>query len=408
MRAALVLFFFIALAPAARAQDAPAPAPTPSRKIRLTFVPPPLEGTISLGIFDANGKLVRTLQREADIADFTVGHDALSTTWDGLDDARTPMPPGKYRARGYLVGDLKIEGVGYFFNDWVTGEKSPRIARITALSFHDNQLRLAADLSSGKNATVLYDAGTGSLSLDSAAPPAKDNAKLPPAQALTDPVASAAGKDGSFWIIDRIEKGADALELKQLSAAGEFSRRLPFAAADPKPKAVAASTVSDAIYLLEEDQAVQRVRGLTLVTTKPGLGDATPAVSEWKVSFEKRIVAHANFSVVKGKPEAASPNENSATEKILVKLQPNPLSAEKRPTIEIAVGFDEHGSFLKTADGLPLRAVSETPFLKRIVPASHDDKTIDVFQDDGAVVEQFRLSALDQIMAFDCGDFELP
>jgi hypothetical protein len=28
------------------------------------------------------------------------------------------------------VGDLKIEGVGYFFNDWVTDENSPRIRRI--------------------------------------------------------------------------------------------------------------------------------------------------------------------------------------------------------------------------------------------------------------------------------------
>src|SRR2546430_16440720 len=42
---------------------APPPAPeqtpsaSPARSARISFVPPPLEGTISLGIFDANGKL---------------------------------------------------------------------------------------------------------------------------------------------------------------------------------------------------------------------------------------------------------------------------------------------------------------------------------------------------------------
>ena len=75
--------------------------------------------------------------------------------------------------------------------------------------------------------------------------------------------------------------------------------------------------------------------------------------------------------------------------------------------VDLAVGIDADGSFLKTADGLPLRTISDTPNLTRTLLAPHGDKTIDVFQDDGAVVEQFRVSNLDQMIAFDCGDFEL-
>ena len=39
--------------------------------VRISFVPPPLDGTISLGVYDAKGKLVRVLFREADINEFT-------------------------------------------------------------------------------------------------------------------------------------------------------------------------------------------------------------------------------------------------------------------------------------------------------------------------------------------------
>jgi len=71
-----------------------------------------MEGTISLGIFDSDGKLVRVLHREAKIDIFTVEENSLSTTWDGKNDAGEDSPAGKYRGRGYLVGKLKVEDVG--------------------------------------------------------------------------------------------------------------------------------------------------------------------------------------------------------------------------------------------------------------------------------------------------------
>ena len=64
------------------AQELPSPSPSPSpteaRSVRISFLPPPLDGTISLGIYDAKGKLVRVLHREADINEFAIGNDALS------------------------------------------------------------------------------------------------------------------------------------------------------------------------------------------------------------------------------------------------------------------------------------------------------------------------------------------
>src|SRR6266446_4208540 len=90
----------------------PTPSATPARSVLLSFIPPPMDGTISLGIYDTNRKLVRVLHREAKIDNFTVDADSLNTTWNGKNDTGEDLPAGKYRARGYLVGGLKVEHVG--------------------------------------------------------------------------------------------------------------------------------------------------------------------------------------------------------------------------------------------------------------------------------------------------------
>src|SRR5262249_49438882 len=88
------------------------PSPSPARSVRISFVPPPMEGTISLGIYDQTGKLVRVLHQNAQLNDFTIGADALVTRWDGKDDGHQDLPSGRYHAHGYLVGPLKREDLG--------------------------------------------------------------------------------------------------------------------------------------------------------------------------------------------------------------------------------------------------------------------------------------------------------
>src|SRR6266567_8622691 len=112
--AALILAF--ASVSGANAQESPSPtssptpeqtpSATPVRSVRLSFIPPPMDGTISLGIYDTNRKLVRVLHREAKIDNFTIEADSLNTTWDGKNDSGEGLPAGKYHARGYLVGRL--------------------------------------------------------------------------------------------------------------------------------------------------------------------------------------------------------------------------------------------------------------------------------------------------------------
>jgi hypothetical protein len=193
------------------------PSASPSRAVRISFLPPPLEGSISLGVYDKAGKLVRILHSEANLSEFTIGADALVTQWDGKNDDAEDLPTGKYRARGYLVGSLKVQDLGHV---------------------------------------------------------------------------------------------------------------------------------------------------------------------------------------------AESPPQNSPGS-IKVKLMPNPLAADKRSTLEVAAGFDNDGSYLETADGLPFFTVSESPNLTRVMVVKSGDKSVDIWQDDGSGFHRFRISNIDKMMAFDCGEFEL-
>src|SRR3954451_10909754 len=150
-------------------QETPTPTATSTpapRSIRISFVPPPLDGTISLGVYDAKGKLVRVLFREADINEFNIGNDALATTWDGKNDAGENAPPGKYSAHGFVVGDLKIEGVGFFFNDWISSADGPRFSRIRSVAMRGDNLLLAVDLVPPGAGHVLYDVVAKSLTLE--------------------------------------------------------------------------------------------------------------------------------------------------------------------------------------------------------------------------------------------------
>jgi hypothetical protein len=70
-----------------------------------------MEGTISLGIYDHTGKLVRILHREASAAEFVAALDGFITHWDGLDDSGNPLPPGHYSASGYMVGSVTVRPI---------------------------------------------------------------------------------------------------------------------------------------------------------------------------------------------------------------------------------------------------------------------------------------------------------
>jgi hypothetical protein len=391
--------------PSPSASPSPALTTNPARNVLIRFALPPLAGTISLGIFDRDGKLVRVLHREDQIADFTQGHDAPETSWDGTDDEGNPLPVGKYHARGYLVGDaVKVEGMAYFFNDWVTDDRSPHVRSLGQLRLESGVLEIGASLSGGKQTTLVCDPATGAIK--GQLPPRSEPhcAETPTLPNLVSPIDCAPGRENTIWFVDSMG-GAAPAEVKQISADHQLLRHLTYAPEDPQPRRIEAAPEEEKIFLIEENDRLQRFRALRLVRTL--FEGATNAVSDWKPVFEKKIVAHEGFALENGKPVATAAASPAPLENVVQKLRPNPLEHDQPGRVELAIGMDEDGSFLRTADGLPLRTISETPHLTRALLARPDDNAIEIFQDDGAVVEQYRVSNLAEMIAFDCGEVEL-
>ena len=377
--AALVALSFLAAACSAWAEP-----------VKIAFLPPPMEGSLSLGIYDKAGKLVRVLHREAQWSELTPGDDGLVTQWDGKDDQGKPCPAGSYCARGVAVGDLGVEGVDFIGNDWVTEDDSPHVQRIIALA--TSGIPVIAATLPGQPGPAFY-----SIAMKPAANPNEDpepqlirEPKTPPILTqlkATDRASSRA--DGSVWIIE------DA-HVKHYSTKGKVLQTLAAQAGDPPPVKLAASATEDKVYVLYENAKLQRLRGYDFTGVKPG--------AEPKVLCENDLSACDSYEQIASELKFADGKPFVPSPVLTVALVPNPLANNKPGTLQIRVGVDKTGSYLAAADGLPLCHINETKELRWAVmgqPAG--STTVAVFDSDGAVVEQFQVSKIANMMAFDAG-----
>ena len=412
----------------ALAQEEPS-RPAQKNGLRITFLPPPIEGTLSVGIYDSAGKLVRTLHRESTEADFTVGLNGLITMWDGKDDRAQPVAPGKYAARGYAVGEVDVEGVAYHCNDWFTETDSPRIRRISRIAVdREDRLRIAGLGADGRNLEWRCDA-EGKLSAvnQTLAPgdwqstdrkgqplsvvggkvylgaPEEPNALN--FAGLRNPTHATFGRSDSVWVIDRMESEGRA-ELKEFSMNGELRRRLAPEPGAPSPSQVAAAKNNDTLFVLEEDlpgERLQRIRSLTWAGTDPAPQPDGTRVSKWQVAFERRLHPSDTFAAVADK---VRDKPFLPEDKIRVRLLPNQLLKGASTELDLQIGVDPQGAFFKTPDGLPLLQITETTSLKWAVMGREGGRVVTIFQSDGAVVEEFKVRKLANMMAFDAGEYE--
>jgi hypothetical protein len=379
----------------------------PSGNLKITFVPPPLEGTLSLGVFNRAGKLVRTLKTEAVAADFTVGLNGLITFWDGRDDSGQLLPAGGYRVRGFAVADLEITGEEFHCNDWVESEDGPHPSVFEHLRMEENTLELIARDPSNKRWKISHPLAADASSdaakiepLENAAP--AGDASTPagaPVPAVEPGPKSCAGRDGTRW---KIEKAAGETVVAQFDAQGEVLRRLSIGAGEPVPIGIAASTEKDEVFLLEQSGERFRLRGLKRV--QPKEGGAAPG---WETFLEKNRWPSSKFSQVAAKVGRSKPFV--AESQIPLKSEPNPLLGGAVSDVQMTAGKDAEGSFLKTSDGLLLRRLTDTPRLVWVVVGSEARQPgIVVLQSDGAVVEEYRIAQPGALMSFDAGEYQLP
>ena len=412
MRKAILLALACVLASGAAAQDDEPPPPPPKKSagVRITFLPPPMEGALSLGIYDRKGRLVRVLHREAAEKDFTIGLNGFITHWDGADDTGKPVPAGTYEARGYSVGAVEVEGVALHGNDWITDDDTPRFARMTDLradgieqvnvvlktlagAEQTRPIRFATDKAGVTASAIVVKCADGKVKLNEGGE--TRDFPLPDGEMAVD---ASVGERDLLWLIVKTAAGA---EVRAYTLAGEFLRRLGYTPDEPQPRRIVASRWDERIVLLEDSAKLQRVRSLVRDAAATG---EQPA---WKTVLEKTIWLGDTFDTVKDQLQRPGGKPFAPEKEFIVKLVNNPLLKDEPTTARVNIGFNDRGSFLQTTDGLPLRRITETPHLRwAAIGREGSGRLLTILQGDGAVVEEFRASKLANMMAFDAGDYE--
>lgn len=137
----LACLFLAEFPPFLRAQDE-------TESDQLMFIPPPVHGVISLGVYDEKGKLVKVLEKAADISSFKSSLNGLYVDWNWTDSEGKPVSEDRYFARGILVGDIEVKGIGFFLNDWADQTKESRIQKVNAVALlSDSRVAVLADQS---------------------------------------------------------------------------------------------------------------------------------------------------------------------------------------------------------------------------------------------------------------------
>ncbi len=272
------------------------------------FLPPPMEGTLSIGIYNGAGKLVRVLHHEAAQEEFKVGENGLVTRWDGRDDAGQPAPLGKYSVSGWMTGNLGVEGVAFHGNDWIK-EESPRFVRVLAVKgVGRDEVQVTLRTEDGKEETLGWKLSRpGDPPVPNDVEAAIEDGKLIVRHAGESapvlfaegerPLTCTTGSGGRVWAIVETPAGR---EVRAYSPDGEFLRRLPYEKNEPQPVQIVASQWSEMIFLLDENASEQRLRSLALGTSDQQSAATTqaPAKSAWRITYLKRIIKSDTFDAI--------------------------------------------------------------------------------------------------------------
>ena len=142
-----------------------------------------------------------------------------------------------------------------------------------------------------------------------------------------------------------------------------------------------------------------------LITKWDGKDDQGQDLPPGKYRARGYLVGPINVQDVGADPGQANPA--ATPDAVRVKLMTNPLIKDEQQTLTVKAAVDHTDTVLETADDLPLYTIGSRANATRLSIAKAGDNAIDVWQDNGSAINHLRVSNLDKMMAFDCGEIEL-
>lgn len=201
------------------------------------------------------------------------------------------------------------------------------------------------------------------------------------------------GRDGTFWALQESPNGDFSIaqyspeegRLAEWSPSAEGGKLVTVSGAPDSDSFVASLVLPD----VQRTVAIRR--------KKSGEG--------WEFVFDKKITASSDFGWANGKLAASSAE---LPEELKIGLAENPLDSSASRSLTLRAVAHDTGSGLATTDGLPLLRISEQTGIGRVMLLHGETPhTAQFFQGDGACVEEYKLSGLEDIISFDAGTLEM-
>jgi len=456
---------------------------------QLMFIPPPEEGVISLGVYDAGGKLVRVLKRAAEIDSFKSGLNGLFIDWDGKDSNGDPAPAGKYSARGVLVGDVNVSGQAYHLNDWVDPSLTMPAKRILSAAFLNGKSigafaeggtgkQLLVDAINGKYRTTDLPADTNSVKFDGShvlaicndrlvqvdpetrssvgerpypnlrdadqwhgqwivlagnqlhsSTDGADQSVTPPKEDLAfcaqlDSSAVVASRNGNIWrfqdrqfspietgksgqLLDMSAGKGDTIWLlldvdsrrllRQVDLSGQRIQELDLPPDLQTARKLCGSRDDEDLLLTIDLNPGERVIGLHFQNSEA-------QQSVWQKWLDRSMTPFRYFDVKNGHVVPVQEKIESPT--VSIQLAANPLENGAPESLSLGVIADETGAWISTTDGLPLLQVTKTKNIVQTKWTANRADGLQVFISNGSVVEEYRITGLENLYRFDAGSFD--
>jgi hypothetical protein len=205
------------------------------------------------------------------------------------------------------------------------------------------------------------------------------------------------GLERTFWVT-----AIDSEEGKPFTGQFDTEGRFLRAYRDEfSPVKVSASTTVEEIAVLETSGSAQRLRLLSLHEPSPD------SPGDWTIAFEKTIQDCRRFGIVDGQL-VADAGAASQTDQVNIVLATGGLTSTSQ-TLAVRVTFDNDGLWLETHSGLRLAFLASQPNVRRVALQLGPGKEfLTVYAGDDAVVAEYGVRGLGDVVEIDAGEVELP
>ncbi len=203
-----------------------------------------------------------------------------------------------------------------------------------------------------------------------------------------------AGKGDTIWLLLDVDSRR---LLRQVDLSGQRIQELDLPPDLQTARKLCGSRDDEDLLLTIDLNPGERVIGLHFQNSEA-------QQSVWQKWLDRSMTPFRYFDVKNGQVVPVQEKIESPT--VSIQLAANPLENGAPESLSLGVIADETGAWISTTDGLPLLQVTKTKNIVQTKWTANGADGLQVFISNGSVVEEYRITGLENLYRFDAGSFD--